>query len=228
MLRLLLVGIALASAARAQAPLSTDRPDLTESPLAVPFGRVQLETGATLVRTGGTTVLSGPEALVRWAPVRRAELRLALPDVTLAGDASLGALGVGGKVEVGTLAGADVGTIAMLAVPLDGTRVVPEVVLTAGRDVPFGSLGAQVSAAWSGGDPALGATLVAGRDLSARVGAFVELAVESGPGGTAAVLLHHGYTLALGVNAQADVHAGVGLAGEAPAVLVGVGWSRRW
>ena len=72
------LGVCLAALAacsvHAQDPISTDRPDFTESPVAVPTGRVQLETGATVVRDAGETIGSGPEALIRWSPVPRAAL----------------------------------------------------------------------------------------------------------------------------------------------------------
>lgn len=210
-------------------PLSTDRPDFTESPTAVPAGRLQIELGATATTSGGTVVAAGPEMLIRYAPVPGAELRLALPDVTLGdGPASVGALGVGGKAELGAVGGADVGVIGMLGVPLAGGRVVPEAILTGGADAGPGSVGAQVSAAWPGGGVVLGATLVGARGLTDRLGAFLELAADGRPGDPLALTLHHGYTLAVGDDAQADLHAGVGLAGDAPAAFVGVGWSVRW
>ncbi len=228
MSRLFLVA-ALAALPSAAQPLSTDRPDFTESPSAVPAGRLQIELGATATTSGGTSTAAGPEALVRYAPVVGAELRLALPDVTFGdGPAAVGALGVGGKAELGTVAGADVGAIGMLGVPLSGGRVVPEVLVTGGADVGPGSLGAQVSAAWPQGGVVLGATLVGARGLTDRLGAFLELAADGRPGDPLALTLHHGYTLAVGDDAQADLHAGVGLAGDAPAAFVGVGWSVRW
>lgn len=209
--------------------ISTDRPDFTESPSAVPLGRLQVELGATLARDAGTTAVAGPEALVRYAPAAGAELRLALPDVTLGnGPASVDVLGVGGKVELGTVGGWQAGAIAMVGLPLRAGAAVPEAILTVGGDAPFGSLGVQASAAWAGGDAVLGATLVAGRDLSRRVSAFLELAADGVPGDALAVVLHHGYTLAVGRGAQADLHAGAGLTGAAPDAFVGAGWSVRF
>lgn len=236
-MRLLVLVFVLSASVHAQTPLAppspppltTDRPDFTESPLAVPVGRVQLELGATVTHGGGATLAAGPEALVRYAPAVGAELRLVLPDVTLSDDpASVGTVGVGGKVELGRVAGWQAGAIAMVGLPLSGGRVTPEAILTVGRDVPFGSLGLQTAAAWADGDAVLGATLVAGRAVSERVGAFLELAVDGRPGDPLAVVLHHGYTLALGDDAQADLHAGVGLTGTAPNAFVGAGWSVRF
>jgi len=228
MRRFLLVAALVALPSAAQ-PLSTDRPDFTESPSAVSVGRLQVELGATATTSGGIATAAGPEALVRYAPVVGAELRLVLPDVTLGdGPAAAGALGVGAKAELSTVAGASVGVIGMLGVPLAGGRVAPEALVTAGAEVGLGSLGAQASAAWPEGGMVLGATLVGARGLTDRVGAFLELAAEGRPGDPLALTLHHGYTLAVGDDAQADLHAGVGLAGDAPAAFVGVGWSVRW
>lgn len=229
MCRLWLLVVVAASCAHAQPAITTDRPDFTESPVAVPLGFVQIELGATVTTGDGLRTASGPEALVRYAPVSGAELRLALPDVTFGdGPASVGSLGVGAKAEIGTVAGARVGAIGMLGVPLSGGRIVPEVLVTGGTDVGPGSLGAQASAAWPDGGVVLGATLVGARGLTDHLGAFLELAADGRPGDPLALTLHHGYTLAVGADAQADLHAGVGLAGDAPAVFVGVGWSVRW
>lgn len=60
-------------------PLVTDRPDFTESPLVVPQGRVQVESGYTYTRTGDEREHTFGEVLVRVPVSRKAELRLGLP-----------------------------------------------------------------------------------------------------------------------------------------------------
>lgn len=78
-----LAAIAGRASTRAEPPadLVTDRPDQTESAVAVPEGTWQLELGVVRTddRSGGVDVAitEGPGTLLRWGFRRRAELRLA-------------------------------------------------------------------------------------------------------------------------------------------------------
>ena len=67
---------------------------------------------------------------------------------------------------------------------------------------------------------------MAGAGVAERVGTFVELA-GSELGREPALVIHHGYTLAFGPDAQADVHGGIGLTEAAPAWFAGVGIAFR-
>lgn len=214
----------------------TDRPDFTESPVAVPLGRVQLEAGATLTVEGGGETVSGPEALVRWAPVRGAELRIGLPNVVSTGGArGLGDASLGVKVELGTAGPWTVGTIVEASIPTGGDRfggapVSPLAILVVGRDLARGmGLGAQTEVAWdrAARAVAVGGTLVVGVPLASRVGAFLEAAgtVTDGP---AEAFLHTGTTFAATPTLQFDARVAVGLTAASPGVQGGVGVSTRW
>jgi hypothetical protein len=78
-----LLCLLLALEARAQhaAELVTDRPDRTESTVAVPRGSLQVELGADWVFDGSSTgrlrVVEAPGTLVRYGARDRLELRLA-------------------------------------------------------------------------------------------------------------------------------------------------------
>jgi hypothetical protein len=234
-MRCLLLFPLLAAVAQAQAPvLATDRPDFTESGLVVPRDHVQVEGGLTWTRYGEDDVVSGPELLLRYTPLPRFELRLGLPDYTAAELASgWGDVTFGAKVQLGPAEGWDLAVIAATSLPTGGDAFgsdapAPEVLVTAGGAfVPGVELGTQVSAARSDGAFLFGTTIVGGTDLSARVGAFLELALEAPETGPAALLLHHGYTFALAPFLQLDVHGGVGLTDAAPDVLLGTGLSVR-
>jgi hypothetical protein len=217
--------------------LITDRPDFTESPVVVPLGRVQIETGATWLRDQGASAFGAPETLVRWTFAPRLELRVVLPDyIDAEGVSGLGDAGLGAKIELGRRGGWTMGVIAGVSLPtgadgLGSDTVDPDVLLAAARDLtPAWSLGTQVTAAWrrTGDDLELGATLVVGTGLNARIGLFIELAASGVTGEPAAVVLHHGYTLALRPLMQLDVHAGAGLTDAAPGFLLGIGWSGQF
>jgi hypothetical protein len=78
-------------------------------------------------------------------------------------------------------------------------------------------------------DQALGSVAV-GRALGERLGAFAELYgfAPSGVGDDDAAYFDGGLTLALGMDAQLDVRAGIGLTDASADWLFGLGFARRW
>lgn len=204
----LLLGAPLSLAAQ---PLTTDRPDFTESPTAVAPGRIQIEAGTTLSVLGRRedspfaeqTELVLPEALVRIGVMPGLEARITAPDYTRIDfttmDTSLDGFSdpsVGLKAEIGTFGGTSVGVIAEASLPvvngtLSDTRVVPSVIVTAGGDLTETlSLGAQVYTEIYGdnngpfrGSTTLGGTLVLGVSLNEQAGFFAEFVVEDVIGG---------------------------------------------
>jgi len=225
------------AAAQDPHPLVTDRPDFTESAVIVPEASVQLETGISLYRAGGSWSGSGPEALVRWAPGTAVELRLSVPN-WVASDAvdGLTDMGVGVKVPLGTLNDWSMATVANLTLPtgrnrLTANRAVPSVIVVGGRSLSsLWSLGSQVGIAWPNAldDPLLHATLVVGRGLGDGIGTFAELLLSGRDGDPLTAILHHGYVLAVGPLSQVDFHVGLGLTDVSTDVLIGGGWSHRF
>lgn len=217
-------------------PLVTDRPDFTESPVPVPQGSVQLETGLTLAHADGLRTSSGPEALLRWGPSAGFEIRIQSPDYVDAGpEDGFTDLGLGVKVQLGRFASWDVGSIASVTLPtgheaLSTGKPEPQLTVAAARDVAEEwSLGMQVSATKPGdvGGVHLLSTLVVGRALGESVGVFAELAADRDPGGSGAALFHGGFTFGLAPAVQLDLHGAVGLSGNAPDSVVGIGFSTR-
>ena len=241
-LRSAVLALFLAPCAALAQPIATDRPDFTESTQVVAFGRVQIEAGATATfdapaaaaaaraASESLTDLTGPEALVRVGVGRGVEGRLVLPDRSSVGPASLSGASVGIKAALGTVAGVDAATILDVSVS-DGRRPSPRVVVMLGRSVGArASVGGQVEAGY---DPDArrvlpAATLVGGLVLGGPVATFAEVAVSAVTEGRAAVVLHHGYTLAVGETLQLDVHGGVGVTRTAPDVFVGAGVGVRF
>lgn len=153
--------------------LVTDRPDQTESPVAVPAGLVQVESGLTLtVHDAGpyeTRIVEGPGTLVRVGLGRRAELRLAWdgwidedrdPDDEQLGERTRDGAGdgeVGVKVGLRSEAGAWPETALLVGVSLpvgDGAfssdRLDPAIRLAFGHTLTERlSLGYNVGVDWS-------------------------------------------------------------------------------
>lgn len=249
--------LSVAEFAAAEIPdLATDRPDFTESAVVVPLRALQIETGFSWeAAPGDLDAFTAPEALVRYSPAPRTELRFEVPNygrVEVPDDASWEPLGgtrdpltksglgdpaFGAKFQLGPVGAIDIAAIAMVSVPWAETEFTtdgfnPEFALTASRGLgERWSLGAQGTAAWAGDasdrERVLGGTVVLGAALSSEWGSFLEIAVESEENTEAATLVHHGYTRALGANLQLDLHGGVGLSDRAPDHFLGAGFSAR-
>jgi len=228
------------AAAQERADLVTDRPDFTESPVTVPRGSVQVETGSTWERAGGVSSLTAPEVLLRWGSWGTVELRLGLPDYVRAfetwsrSDASLGL-----KVGLRRFGAWETALIETLMLPVgdavigadDG--VAGQFILTTGRDLGDRmSVGSQVSATLGTGDSAnkvdFGSTVVLGMGLTDRVATFAELALDGLEDRGRALVFHHGYAWQVSPLLQLDVHAAYGLTDSAPSAQVGVGLATRF
>jgi Putative MetA-pathway of phenol degradation len=110
--------------ADAKSPISTDRPQITNSSVVVPCGSLQFENGF-LVTTpkGGQRGLDLPETSVRFGIARKTELRFAAPDYFYNDDTpsgyinGFGDLSVGFKQQLGPTHGFDVSLIPSLSLP---------------------------------------------------------------------------------------------------------------
>lgn len=244
----LAAGLAASPAALAQPvdePLVTDRPDFTESAVAVEPGRVQLEAGATFARTGEVDEWSVGEVLLRVGLVERIELRLgagSLVDVDAPGGGESGWAdpSVGVKLELPVRPG-DGETALLLTAGLPspdevgGDGVVPSAVLAAGWDLTDRlSLGANLGYAYAREEgerfDQLFASAALGVAVSDPLGLFVELYGFSReePGGGDRTYADAGATWLLSGDLQLDLRAGRGLDGPDPDWFAGAGLAVRW
>ena len=94
-------------------PISTDRPAITNSSVAVPTGNLQVENGFLETISQGQSVLDAPETLVRFGLAKRTELRFTVPDYfhnLTTGDgvgSGLGDVAIGVKQQLGPTTRAD-------------------------------------------------------------------------------------------------------------------------
>ena len=222
-------------------PLITDRPDFTESGISVPRGSVQIEGGLTWERfKGELDTVSGPETLVRYGIGERLELRVGLPNLIANGDASgAGDSSLGAKLEFGSRDDAwDLAGILTVSIPTgdkaySSDGIDPSMIIAAGIDLSESwSFGTQISAGYpSERDQRAfewGGTLVLGRSLTDRSGAFFEIAAVVPETGTAAISFHTGFVVLLSTDVQFDVHGGTGLSDTAPDVFIGAGLAARF
>ncbi len=236
---LLVPVLALAGTAPAQ-PLVTDRPDFTESALAVPAGRAQLEAGATYADGDGAAgAWELGEALLRWGVRPGWEIRLQAPSwVSGPGEEGLGDAAAGFKVELPPVASSGMALLAMTSLPVatgdaGAESWVPEAILAADWTLPEPwTLGANAGLAVPevAGERRVTGSLSAalGRGLTERLSGFVEAfgffdEEDAGP-----AFADGGLTLLLHDDFQLDVRAGAELFQAEGEWFVGAGFARRW
>ena len=252
----LLLALSMAPARAQPVPpvedLVSDRPDATESALAVPAGTWQLEAGVSWEESGDGETLQVPASLLRGGLTERLELRLgwdgwlrheAEGGETLegAGDAELGL-----KLEL-LAEGRGRPALALLAATslpvgeggLTSHRADPSLLLALARD--FGDrvgLGVNAGVAWQTEEDALGDrhtsaagrySVAAGFALGDRLGAFVEVfgeqPIDAGDGQAS---VDGGFTWLVRPLLQIDLAGGVGIHGPAPDRFLTAGIVVRW
>ncbi len=233
---------AQSSCANASAPISTDRPQVTNSSVVVPCGSLQLENGFQVTGSGGERSPDFPETSARFGIARRTELRVALPNYFqnaggTAGTNGIGDLGVGLKQQLGPVAGFDVSVIPSLSLPTGANAISshgydPAVQLPWSRSlIKNWTVAGQFGVTWptqSGRHNATGQTsLYFDRQLTAPWDAYVEYSGVFVQRGGPQHLVDFGTAYKLTPHQQIDLHGGLGLSAAAPDYSVGFGYSVR-
>ncbi len=221
----------------------TDRPDFTESTLAVPRRTVQIEAGLTWLRgSDGTKTLNLPETLLRWGVGGKTEVRLGIPDALFQRSpqriTGLSDTYLGFKRELGKYGGFDLAIIPAINLPTGSAGfstggVDPEFVVAWARDLGGSwAVSGLIGAAWlrdtGGRNLSPFVTVSVGRPIRGRLSTFLEYAGTFPEHGSDSQLLHHGYLYLLNRNSQIDIHGGFGLVRAAPDFFIGAGYSVRF
>ncbi len=237
-----------AAASAPTEPISTDRPDFTETPDSVAVGRAQLETGYTYTLREDTQTHTLPEALLRIGLFQSVEARIAWAGWVwerAGGTTTDGAadLNLGFKVHLFDGEGLvpSLGFIGQTSVPVGEAPsgeddFVPEGKLAWAYDLTDSislagnlNLAAPVS---DGGDryPEFGASVSLAVGLTDRLGLFVEYfgAYPAGRGPTPEHSANTGITFLLTPDMQIDARIGAGLSDAADDLFAGVGLSIRF
>ena len=246
---LVLCALAAVAAVAGDDPLVTDRPDFTESAVTVTRGRTQIEAGYTFTEIGDLEQHTVGELLVRIGWTEIVELRVGFnswlqvdgPGVDLTGTEDLS---VGCKIR--------------LSDPLPAGSRLPQVAVLLATTLPTGSdefgnseaqpsatvalswelsertsIGSNVGYARLGekGDRfgELSASVALGRELSERLGGYVEVyALSRQEGHGDDQTLNAGFTWALSDDSQLDFRAGTGLDSDSADFFVGAGAAWRF
>lgn len=240
----------------AKRELSTDRPDATESPFTVEPGFMQLEmefanyerdreggakvtaweaapfnlrVGVTAATEVGVFVVPY-RAEIETAPGLPRQRRRGFGDVTLRGKMNIQGNDGGHALAYGLIADVKLPT---------GARAVSNRKVEGALAVPFAF---ELAAGWSAGGMTSAErvyneseryrtvwsnTFTVGRDLTERVGGFVELTSSTGDGRHVSTL-DVGATFEVNRNAQLDCGVNFGLSRRAPDVQVFAGWAQRF
>ncbi|MGE3166789.1 MAG: transporter [Planctomycetota bacterium] len=239
-------------------PISTDRPDQTESSATVPRGAFQLEMGWSRIENDDDGVdrsaARTTQTLLRIGVVTDFELRLGF-------DGFLDET-VDTAAARGTDSGAGDASVGLKWRFLEEAQWRPEVALLAGVSLPTGeissrrydptvrlslshtlterlSLAYNLGVAWESEEDAGGSrhtlsateyTVALGADITSRIGAFVEFFGDAGLSrpGGPANSVDAGLVFGLQPNLQLDAAAGVGLSEDADDWFVTVGVSFRF
>ena len=252
----LLLALAASCTARAEEPISTDRPDFVESSSTVGAGRWQLETSAAWERgrdgDAVATTWSTP-TLLRVGVGAQWELRVETDGwqhARVAGGGGvasargMGDLSLGAKYHIAHAgpAGASMAWLLHADVPsgadaFAGRGVRPSLRLTAewelAHDNGLGVMAGVVHDSDAAGrrfDAGILA-MTAGHAFTPRLRGFVEVAGQqlAAPAhGGNIVTFDAGATWRLDEDSQLDVAANLGLSSPAPDRALTLGWSRRW
>lgn len=235
-------------------PLVTDRPDFTESAVAVPVGRLQFETGLTFTRDGAGSgeharSFEAPEALLRFGVWEGFELRLGAPGYAWADDGAADEDGLtdsslGFKLELGAQEGARpaLAVLAGLSIPTGSDpfasdRVDPTVVLAWSYDLSdsgwsvAGNVGvSSLEDASVGRYEEFTSSLAVGIPINDALGAYAEYFgfYRSGAALGPEHSFNTGVTYLINSNTQLDARIGVGLNGRADDLFAGAGVSFRF
>jgi Putative MetA-pathway of phenol degradation len=107
--------------------ISTDRPDFTSPPTAVPTGSVQFENGVTWSAEQRSNVVEGPQTLLRVGIAHCTEIFFSVPDYVYAieGNAPAGFsdFAASAKLQLPKFIGFDAAAIAGLSFPTGGSQI---------------------------------------------------------------------------------------------------------
>jgi hypothetical protein len=230
--------------ADAKSPISTDRPQITNSSVVVPCGSLQFENGF-LVTTpkGGQRGFDLPETSVRFGIARKTELRFAAPDYFDNDDTpsgytnGFGDLSLGFKQQLGPTHGFDVSLIPSVSLPTGANAISshgydPALQLPWSRSLAKNwTVAGMFSLLWpteAGRRNLTGqSSLYFDRQLTQPWDAYIEYSGAFPQRGGPQHVIDFGAAYKLSLHQQLDFHWSFGVSGAAPDHSIGLGYSVR-
>lgn len=230
--------------------LVTDRPDKTESSVAIPFRYVQIETGFSYtfdsqILSDETSVGFG-ETLIRYGLFEGMELRLAMDYSTLSHSYhsspvqtqqnGISPIVFGTKINLTEQNGCipEMALLAHIQVSVFASDfyteyAIPEIILSASHTITDRfSLGYNIGIGWEDNDmsPTKNYSLAAGFGVSDKIGFYVETFGSFGKEDFQN-LFDGGFTFLIMPNLQFDISAGLGVTPSSSDFFIGSGVSMR-
>jgi Putative MetA-pathway of phenol degradation len=221
--------------------IDTDRPDVTNSPLAVPPGSFQVESGVTWTTENGSDMLDATNTLLRLGLANCTELAISAPTYLFAvnGPALSGFNDVvlSFKRQLPSVYGFKLAAFAGLEFPsgnhdLSKGGYDPYLQGSWSRDLPGGwGVAGMFTIFWftsqSSENPTFEPTFEVTRNLLPSVDSFVEYVGDYPEHSRPAQVLDAGATWLIARRQQLDVHFGFGLNSSSPDHFFGIGYSFR-
>ena len=238
-------GLSLAQGcgSNADAPIATDRPQITNSSVVVPCGSLQLENGFQVSGSVSNSGIDVPETSLRYGILRKTEVRLGLPNYFAADAISPGVSGgygdivLGLKQQLGPVHGLDVAIIPNVSLP-SGSDTRSSHGYDPGFQLPLsrvltknwsaaGQVGLSLPTTLTGRVITGQASVYFDRQLTAPLDVYVEYSGAYPQQGGPQHLVDFGGALKVKNREQLDFHCGFGLSSATTAYTVGVGYSVR-
>jgi hypothetical protein len=220
-------------------PITTDRPNVVNSPVVVPAGSLQLENGLTWTQTERSQVLDGTETVMRLGLVRCTEFQLLVPTYnwSFGGRAAsgFGNIGLAFKHQLGPLPlGFELAAAAGLEFPSGATAVSgpgynPFMQFSWAHDLAYGfSLQGMFAVTWFTEQPEQNPTFEPTGAILKQLGDHADALIEyfgDYDHQRPSQLLDTGATYRFTERQQVDFQAGLGLNSASPDHFFGIGYS---
>ncbi len=224
------------------APITTDRPDVTNSSIVVPVGSLQSENGVNVSRRDGGEIFDGTNSRWRLGIAPCLEVLVDVPNYvgTFRGPGSSGFSDVAPAVkwQVGPVLGKiDLSVTVGVAVPTGAVAIAapgvqPYVQVPWSVDLGGGwGISGMVTNSFAPADPinkfSNQSTFVIEKEIGERSFLFAEYVGTFPVNGGTSQLLNSGGGYRVTDTQQIDFHVGIGLNRDAPAYIFGLGYSFR-
>jgi hypothetical protein len=225
-----------------ESPITTDRPDVTNSSLVVPQGSFQNENGINLSQPDGGHQFDGTNSRLRWGIAPCLEVLVDLPNyfAALNGPLNSGFTNVTpaikwqispvpGKIDLSATFGAGLPTGTKT---ITGPGVQPYIQFPWSWELGGGwSVSGMLTNFMRPADPndtlSAETTFVLEREFAERAFLFVEFVGDYRQNGGPSYLFNSGGGYRITPLQQIDFHIGIGLNENAPAYIFGIGYSFR-
>lgn len=225
-------------------PITTDRPDFTESSVVVPYRWLQIESGFTYQASRSAFSFGAPEILARYGFSTRAELRVGLPNYNhmradKASSYGYGDSYLGIKYQIGPLRnGDDMAIIPAVSIPsndknFSSTTLDPEVKLCWSRDLGSEwTVSAMAYGLWTTDTDkpvfVYQQTVSFGKGIADKLAVFMEYAGTFSKIGMPDHVAHVGIVYQPTANTQFDIHGGASVNGQDRSPFIAAGYSIRF